>query len=158
MSLALICQGQICPWLNFQNEKCSEVYRRNNNWPITMPCGTPDTLSTSLLQQPSTITCCDWFDRSCISIDNTEPPNTHRAEPLENALMVDPINGSTEINLLDPTLLPTLQCTLQCMGNAQKCITGTQTFPISKLGGWKHTAAFHKSSKMNRHQRLRHLR
>ena len=25
-------------------------------------------------------------------------------------------------------------------------ITGPQTFPISKLGGWKDTTAFHKSS------------
>ena len=32
--------------------------------------------------------------------------------------------------------LPTLQCTLQCMGHAQNCTTGTQTFPIRKLTGW----------------------
>ena len=25
------------------------------------------------------------------------------------------------------------------MGHTQKCITGTQTCPINKLGGWKHT-------------------
>ena len=31
-----------------------------------------------------------------------------------------------------------------CMRHAQKCITGTQTFPISKLGGWKHMTASHK--------------
>ena len=37
--------------------------------------------------------------------------------------MVDPIKGCTEINLHDPSLLATLQCTLQCMGHAQKCIT-----------------------------------
>ena len=35
--------------------------------------------------------------------------------------------------------------------------TGTQTFPKSKLGGWKHTTAFHISSKTNRHQALKHL-
>ena len=40
----------------------------------------------------------------------------------------------------------------------EKCITGTQTFPISKLGGWKHSTAFHKSFKTNRHQALKHLR
>ena len=34
--------------------------------------------------------------------------NTHRAEPIENALMIDPIKGCTEINLRDPSLLPTL--------------------------------------------------
>ena len=71
--------------------------------------------------------------------------------------MVDPIKGCTEVNLHGPSHLPTLQCTLQCMGHAQKCITGTQTFPISKLGGWKRTV-FHKLSKTNRHQVLKHVR
>ena len=79
---------------------------------------------------------------------------THRAEPIENALMVDPIKGCSEINLHDPSLLPTLQFTLHWMGH----ITGTQNFPISKLGCWKHTTAFHKSSKSNRLQTLKHLR
>ena len=60
--------------------------------------------------------------------------------------MVDSIKGCTEINLHDPSLLPTLKFTLQCMGHAQKCITGTQTFPIIKLDGWKCTNAFQKSS------------
>ena len=68
--------------------------------------------------------------------------NTHRAEHIENAKILDPIKGCSEVYLHDPSLLPTLQCTLQCMGHAQKCITGTQTFPISKLGGWKHTTSF----------------
>ena len=72
--------------------------------------------------------------------------------------MVDPIKCCAEINLSDPSLLPTLQCTLQCMLHAQKCITGTKTFPISKLGGWKHTTAFQKSSETNRHHTLKHLR
>ena len=44
------------------------------------------------------------------------------------------------------------------MGHAQNCITGTHTLPVSKLGGWKHTTAFHKLSKTNRHQALKHLR
>ena len=73
--------------------------------------------------------------------------------------MVDLIKGCAEINLYYPSLLPTLQCTLQCMLHKQMCTTGTQTFPISKLGGWKHTTAFHKSSQANRrHQALKHLR
>ena len=38
------------------------------------------------------------------------------------------------------------------------CITGTQTCPISKLGGLKITTAFHKSSKTNWHQTHKHLR
>ena len=55
-------------------EKSSEVYKRNNNGPKTLPCGTPDTTTTSLLRQPSAITCYDRFDRNCVSIDNTENP------------------------------------------------------------------------------------
>ena len=48
----------------------------------------------------------------------------------------------------------------ECIGHAvygtwTKSITGTQTFPISKLGGWKHINAFRKSSKTNRHQALK---
>ena len=84
--------------------------------------------------------------------------NTHRSQPIENALMDDPIKGWTEISLHDSSLLPTLQCTLQCMVHEQKSITGTHTFPISKLGGWKRTTAFHRWFKTNRHQALKHLR
>ena len=84
--------------------------------------------------------------------------NTHRALLIENALMVVPIKGCAEISLQNPSLLPTLQCTLQCNGHKQKCVTGTQTFLISKVGGWKHTTALNKSSNTNRHQTLIHLR
>ena len=58
--------------LIFQNGK--KLHRKNNNWPKTLPCGTPDKTLTSLLQQPSTITCCDRFHRNCINIYRTEPP------------------------------------------------------------------------------------
>ena len=71
--------------------------------------------------------------------------NTHRTELIDNSLMVDQIKGRAEIILSDPSLLHTPQCTLQCMGHSQKCITGTHTFTISKLFGWKHTTVFHKS-------------
>ena len=72
--------------------------------------------------------------------------------------MDDPIKCCAEINLYRPSLLPTLQCTLQCMRQAQKYITGTQTLPISKLYGRKHTTAFHKSSQAHRHQTLNYHR
>ena len=48
--------------------------------------------------------------------------------------MVDPIKCSTKINLHDPSLLPNLQCTLQCMEHALNGITDTLTFLTSKLG------------------------
>ena len=66
--------------------------------------------------------------------------DTCRIEHIVNSLMVDPINGCADINMHGSCLLLTLQYTLLCIGHAQKCITGTQTFPISKLGGWKHTS------------------
>ena len=53
--------------------------------------------------------------------------------------MIHSIKGCAEVNQHNPCLLPTFQCTLQCMGHTQKCITGTHPFPISKMGGWKHT-------------------
>ena len=67
--------------LILQNGKSSEVYRRNNNGPKTLQSGTTDTMLTSLLWQPSTITCCDRFDKNCVNIDNTELPM-----PTEHAL------------------------------------------------------------------------
>ena len=44
------------------------------------------------------------------------------------------------------------------MEYTQKCITGTQTFPISKLSGWKHTNEFNKSSKITQQKILKRLR
>ena len=125
-------------------EKRSDMYRRNNNGPKTLPCSPPDTTLNSLLQQPSTITCYERFDRNTVNIDrNLQYPQSRAYRECQ---MVDPIKGCTEVNLHNTSLLPTLQCTLQCKGHAEKCITGTQTFPISKLGGWKHTIPFRKSS------------
>ena len=55
-------------------EKSSEVYKRNNKWAKTLPFNYPDTMLTSLLLQPSTITGCGRFDRNWVNIDNSEPP------------------------------------------------------------------------------------
>ena len=106
--------------------KCTGGY---NNGPKTLPCGAPDTTLTSLLRQPFTITWCDRFDRNCVNIDSTGPP-LPTEQSLYITLMVDPFKGSTEINQQDNSPLANLPCTLQCMGHAQKCITGIQTFPI----------------------------
>ena len=83
--------------------------------------------------------------------------DTQRAESIENSLMVDPIKSSAEVDLHNRGLLSALQCTLQCKWHTQKRITGTQTFPISKLGGWRHTTVLYKSSETNHHQTLKHL-
>ena len=104
----------------------------------TLPCSTPDTVLTSLLLQPSTITCCDRFDRNCQYRQhiNSNTPQNRACREIPDGW---PIKGCAEINVYYPSFLPTLQCTLQCVWHAQICIRGTQTFPISKLGGWKHS-------------------
>ena len=90
-------------------------------------------------------------------IDITEPPI-----PLEQSLSEFPDGWPYQRLRWKKSarsyLLPILQCTLQCMRHTQKCITGSQTFPISNLCGSKHTTAFHKSSEANRHLALKHLR
>ena len=35
---------------------------------------------------------------------------------------------------------------------------GIQTFPINRLGAWKHSTAFHKSYKTKGHEAIKHLR
>ena len=86
--------------------------QHNNNGPKTLLCDTHDTMSTSLLQQPITITCCVRFDRNYVSFDNNETP-TDRADHIENCLLVRLINSCVEIILPNLCLLPTLQCTFQ---------------------------------------------
>ena len=71
--------------------------------------------SCSLLLQLSTITSGDRFDRKCVNIGNTEPPIPTDQSLYIIPLMVDPVKGCTEINLYNPSLLPTHQCILQCM-------------------------------------------
>ena len=71
-----------------------------------------------------------------VSIQTIQNLQSHRTELTKNSLMVDPIKGCAEINLHGPSLLPTLQCTLQCMEHAQKYIKGRMTFPTRKFGGW----------------------
>ena len=66
--------------------------------------------------------------------------------------MAYPVKGCAEVNLHNPGLLPTLQCTLKFMRHTQECIAGTLPFLIRKLGGWKHTTAFHESYKTKRHR------
>ena len=113
------------------------MYTRNNNGAKTQTCGTPDSTLTSLLLQSSTITCCDWFDGHCQYRLHTSF-STCGAKLIENAaLMMDLLRGCTEINLRYLILLPTHQCTLQCMEHAEMCFIDTQTFPISILCGVK---------------------
>ena len=72
---------------------------------------------------------------------------------IENSLMADPIKDCTDVNLLNSSLLPISPTHFAVYGPTQKRTTGTKTFPISKLDGWKHITAFHKSSETFEHPR-----
>ena len=65
--------------------------------------------------------------------------------------MVDPIKNCTEI-IQQSSMY---NCSVW---ETHKVNRGTQSFLISKLGGWKHTTACHKSSKTNRHHSLEYFR
>ena len=134
-------------------EKCTAVYRRNINGPLryTWPnvnLFTSKTIYYNVL----------WSIRyrNCVDIDTIEHPIPNRAY----GEFPDgwPNQFCAEVNQKIPSMLPILQCTFQCMRHTQKCSTGTQTFPIIKFGGRKHTTAFHKMSETNRHQTIKHLR
>ena len=132
------------------------MYRRNNNGPENtalrhsqnnLNLFTPTTIHHNVLWSV-------W--KKLCQYRQHRTSNTHWAWPKENAWWLTLSKAALKsICTIQP--LPTLQCTLLCVELAQKCITGTQTFPISKRGGWKHTIALHKLSKTNRHQALKHL-
>ena len=123
------------------------------NGPNTLLCGTPNTTLTSLLRQPSTVTCCDQYDKNSVNIGNTE----QSLKKISRWLTLS--KAAAEINLHDPSFLPAHSLMhFAVYGHSQKCITGSQTFPISKLCGLKHTTSFHKSSETNRHQKHKQLR
>ena len=48
--------------------------------------------------------------------------------------------------------------TVTLYSRAAHTMWAAQSFPISKLGGWKHKTAINKSSEANQHQALKHLR
>ena len=97
----------ITDYLIFQNgKKAPKCTGGTITGSKTLPCGPPDTTLTSLLRQPSTITCCDRFDRHCVNIDRTEPAiptevkvkySMARSLPVENLL---PQNVGSIINYL----------------------------------------------------------
>ena len=70
-----------------------------------------------------------------------------------NTIVFKFINREVYITILASCPLSNALCSVW---DLHKVIT-SQTFPISKLCGWKHTAAFHRQSETNRHQTLRHL-
>ena len=61
-----------------QIKGCAEINRHDPSLlptlQCTLHCGTLNTTLTSLLQQQSTIMCCDQSDRNNVNIENTELP------------------------------------------------------------------------------------
>ena len=136
---------------------------RNNNGPETLPCGTPDTTLTSLLRQPSTILWCYRFDKNCVNIDNTElPHDTELPQYPQNWAYIECPDSWpyrrlhwNQSSWSQPPAHSPLRFAVY--GTRTKAIIGILSFQIRKLGFWKHTTAFHKSSKTNRNQELKHL-
>ena len=81
------------------------------------------------------------------------------AELIENSMMVDHIKGRVEVNVYNPSLRP-LSNALCSVSDTHKryrrVLRLAQTLPIMKLGGWKHTTAFHNFFETNRHQTPKH--
>ena len=111
-----------------------------------------------LLRQPSIITCCDRFDRNCVSIDNTDPPKPteHILYSMPYWLTVSKAAMKSICTILASCPLSNALCSVLDKHNSASLVS--QTFPIGNLGGWKHTTEFHKSSKTNGHPTFKHLR
>ena len=118
----------------------------------TVPCDKPDTAISSLLRQPSTIACCDRFDRNCVMQDKQHrTSNTHSAELIGNSWL---------------TLSKAAQKSIhRNLHYIQRCIHGTHPIRITgtlpdlsskKIRLWNHTTKLYNSSEMNRHQMLEH--
>ena len=133
-----------------------EVYRRNNNGPKTLFCGTPDTTLTSLLLQPSVITGCDRFDRNCVNIHNTETP-IHTEQSLYRIPWWLTLWKAALKSIC--TTLPPAHSPMHFAVHATrtKVYHRHPDFSDKQTGWLKHTTAFHKSSEAIRHQALKHL-
>ena len=139
-------------------EKSSDLYRRNNNGSITLPCITPDTMLASFLWQQSTITFCDRFDRNCHYIlTKHQTSNTLRTELIENFPTVDAIKGCSEINLHDPIPLAHSPMHFAVYGTHKSASEVPRNFLqancVFAYRQWRT-----KSSGTNKHLMLKHLK
>ena len=66
-------------------KKASRCTRGATTGQKTLLCDIPDTTLTSLLRQPSTITCCDRLDINFVNVNDTEP-----TMPTEQSLSIMP--------------------------------------------------------------------
>ena len=71
MSFKLFCNFFLFDEYHKSVVSFGDIGKKHNNGLKTLRCSTPDTTLISLLLQPSTITCCDRFDRT-VSIWSTQ--------------------------------------------------------------------------------------
>ena len=130
-------------------EKSSEVYRRKNNEPKTLPWHPWHNVNQfTLITIHHNVQWPVW-EKLCQSRQH-RTSNTHRAELIENTPWIEPSRGCSKINVSNLASCPLFNV-LWSVWDTHKSASQVplQTFPISKLGGWMHTTASHKSSKTN---------
>lgn len=128
----------------------------------TLPRGTSDTTLSSLLRLLFTTTYCDRL----VNCQNRKhkTADAHRASLKDNYMMVDAIQSCTEVmwTILACYPLANALCKVSDKHKSSlqvpRALLSYKRRFIGKLGGWKHTFAFHESFKSNRHQALEHHR
>ena len=87
------------------------------------------------------------------------PTNTHGTELIENSLVVALSKATMKSiwTILASCLLSNALCSVWDTHKSASPVP-MQTFPISKLGGWKHSTTVRKSSETNLHLTLKHFR
>ena len=107
---------------------------RNNNGPKTLPCRTLDTTVPSLLWRSSTITWCYRSDHTTCQYrqltQNLQFPQSRANSEWSDGCHYQRLHWDH----FALSSLCTLLFTLKHMGQAQKCITGTLTYLILKIG------------------------
>ena len=134
------------------------MYKRNNYRSKILPGGTLDTTLTSLLRKPSLNHNVHWSIWLKLCQHRQQRTSyTHRAE-----LKKIPWWVTVSKAVLESIGTILASCPLSTHfavhGTAQMYITGTQTFLISKLGGWSTILCSTNRPRRTEHQKLKHLR
>ena len=72
------------------------MYNKNNNEPRTLPCGTPDTTTTHTIYVNSLST----IGQKILEDLQDHSTNPYFLQLKHNALIINPVKGNTEINLV----------------------------------------------------------
>ena len=116
------------------------------------------TLISRLLKQPSTTPCGDWLEKNCVKTDSTGPPiPSEQSLQIIPPMLTLPIAALKSIYICSPGSLPTRKCIVWSVRHTQKSITSAEAIHVTKHGDLKHSSMFHKPTKSNRQQSLKHL-